>query len=372
MALGFKSDELRRTITFEEDGKTVFHALRTLEEGEAQTAGAPLPTRRPGATPSRVAARSFELTLDQALAYSDLTFPDLRTTAGRRPLPEPLLATVLLPVSADGPATAGPPRTMPLAAAVSVLRPGAADGTAGAEVVSFVVRSGLRRRGLGKVLLGAVEAELSRRGVRAVEGMFRDSWKSADAVRALLASAGWSEPRLKVLLVATDFRMLEGEIFEERPVPEGYEIFPWRELSPDERREIVRRQQRGAWYPETLSPFHLEDRIDSEVSVGLRRLGSGEGNGSDGSRVIGWMIAHRVKDELVQYTSLFVEEGHGKLGRGLPLIAAAARRQRAAGVPRGIFMVQGENRAMRRLLERRMAPYLTERAELLASGKRLG
>jgi hypothetical protein len=166
--------------------------------------------------------------------------------------------------------------------------------------------------------------------------------------------------------------MLEGEIFEERPVPEGYEIFPWRELSPDERREIIRRQQRGAWYPETLSPFHLEDRIDSEVSVGLRRLGSGKGNGSEGSRVIGWMIAHRVKDELVQYTSLFVEEGHGKLGRGLPLIAAAARRQRAAGVPRGIFMVQGENRAMRRLLERRMAPYLTERAELLASGKRLG
>jgi hypothetical protein len=34
-------------------------------------------------------------------------------------------------------------------------------------------------------------------------------------------------------------------------------------------------------------------------------------------------------------------------------------------------MVQAENREMRRLVERRLAPYLTERAELLRSGKRL-
>jgi hypothetical protein len=87
--------------------------------------------------------------------------------------------------------------------------------------------------------------------------------------------------------------------------------------------------------------------------------------------VIGWLLAHRAKEDLVQYTSLFVEEGHGKLGRGLPLIAAAARCQEASGVPRAIFMVQARNRAMRRLVERRMAPYLTERAELLRSRKLL-
>jgi uncharacterized protein (TIGR03032 family) len=382
MALGFKSDELRRTITFEAEGRSVRHVLQRLEEGAARPESSPLPRRagpRPegagpaeaapaatpaveaGKLPSRIAAQTLELTLEQALAHADLTFPDLSRTAAGRPLPEPLLATVLTPAP-DG-ATAVDPAS-PLAAAVSVIRP----GDAGGEVVSFVVRSGLRGRGLGKLLLAAVEAEMARRGQPAVELSFRSDWASAGAVRALLAGRGWSEPRTQVLLAGTDARILALTWLDPRPLPEAYEVFPWGELAPGERRDIVRRQQRRPWFPEALSPFRLEDRIDPEVSVGLRhRSGGTEGE----SRVIGWLLAHRAKEDVVQYTSLFVEEGHGKLGRGLPLIAAAARRQEASGVPRAIFMVQARNRAMRRLVERRMAPYLTERAELLRSQKLL-
>lgn len=365
MALGFKSDELRRTITFEEGGRVTRHVLHRLEAGTPRLESAPVPRRRGGSgtlgsdgsvsLPSRVAARTVELTLEQALAGADLTFPDLRRTAASRPLREPLLVTVLAPAT-DGPTEAPP---APLAAAVSVVRP----GRGGAEVVSLAVRSELRRRGLGKLLLAAVEGEMARRGEPTVELSFRSSWASADAVRALLAARGWSTPKLRVVMVQTDQRILALPWLEPRPLPAGYEVFPWRELQPDERRAIVRRQQREPWYPEELSPFHLEERIDPEVSVGLRRVGGA------GRRVIGWLVAHRVKGEVVQYTSLFVEDGHGKLGRGIPLIAAAARRQREAGVPRAIFMVQAENRAMRRLLENRLAPYVTERAELLRSGK---
>lgn len=371
MALGFKSDELRRTITFEEAGRLRHHELRRLEEGAAHGDSSPLPrprggaaraasagTEPAGALPSRIAARTVELGLEEALARAELTFPDLRRTAAARPLPAPLLTTLLLPAEETTRLEAD---TVPLAAAVSVLRP--ADG--GAEVVSFLVRPEARGRGLGKLLLAAVEAEMARRDQPSVEISFRNTWPSAAAMTALLAGRGWSTPRTHVLLAQTDARILELPWLAVRPLPAGYETFPWGELTAEERRDIVRRQQRDPWYPDALSPFHLEDRIDREVSVGLRR------QGGDGGRVIGWLLAHRVKDDVVQYTSLFVEDGHGKLGRGIPLIAAAARRQEAAGVPRAIFMVQTENRAMRRLLERRMAPYLTGRAEVLRSGKHL-
>ncbi len=384
MALGFKSDEIRRTITFEQPSEAgprpVRHLLRRLEAGEALTQSAPIPRApaakpgeappaEPGALPSRLAAQTLELTLDQALARADLTFPDLGRTALGRPLPEPLLATVLTAAPGGATASGASAAGAPLAAAVSILRPGGA----GAEVVSFAVRSDLRRRGLGKVLLAAVEAELARRGLPAVELAFRDTWESATAMRALLAARGWSAPRTQVLLAQTDFRLLDQPWLEPRPLPAGYEIFPWGELTPAERRAIVRRQQRAPWFPEDLSPFQLEDRIDLEVSVGLRHLDPGGAPAAAGGerRVIGWLLAHRVKDDVVQYTTLFVEEGHGRLGRGIPLIVAAARRQEAAGVPRAIFMVRAENRAMRRFLERRMAPYLTDRAELLRSAKRL-
>ena len=352
--------------------------------GTALEGGTPLPQRRPAGAPappvaapadaaaasagadaavplpSRVATSTVELTLEQALAHAALTFPDLRQTAARRPLREPLLATLLTaaPDAADAAATSP---AAPLAAAISVVRPGAA----GAEVVSLAVRSELRRRGLGTLLLAAVEMAMARRGQPTVELSFRDNWASAAAVRALLAARGWSPPASHVLLLQTDARILALPWLAPRPLPPGYEIFPWGELTPEERRDIVRRQQRAAWFPESLSPFALEDRLDRDVSVGLRR------RDGDSSRVIGWLVAHRVKEDVVQYTSLFVEPGHRKLGRGLPLIAAAARRQEASGVPRAIFMLQAHSHEMRRLVERRLAPYLTDRAELLRSGKLL-
>jgi uncharacterized protein (TIGR03032 family) len=403
MALGFKSDELRRIITFEEEGRPIRHELRRLEAGTARPESSPLPRRRtdsagrtdaadaagtgaraevfggaaadgeapeaaeprppvaPAALPARIAARTLEVSLKEALARSELTFPDLRRTAASRPLREPLLATVLTATGNGVPPGPEAPEIPLLAAAVSVVRPGGG----GAEVVSFVVRSELRRRGLGKLLLAGVEAELARRGLPAVDLAFRDTWASAGAMRALLAARGWSEPRTQVLMAQTDTRILALPWLDPRPLPPGYEIFPWGELTAEERREIVRRQQRAPWYPEALSPFQLEERIDLEVSVGVRRHAGGE------SRVIGWLLAHRAKPDVVQYTTLFVEEGHAKLGRGLPLIAAAARRQDAAGLPRAIFMVQAGNPEMRRLVERRLAPYLTERAELLRSSKRI-
>ena len=395
MALGFKSDELRRTITFEDEGGVARHVLRTLEAGTAETGGTPLPTRRTDAAPvrtpagglGRVAARTLELTREQALAHRQLTFPDLARTAASRPLPEPLLVTVLTAVPAASvtspeasdtvvpeasgttetvensgvPETSDTSREEVVGLAVSVAGPLGK----GVEVVSFAVREDLRRRGLGTLLLASVEAEMVRRGFEAVEVAYRDGWESAPAVRRLLAARGWSRPRPQVLLATTDFRFLrflESSGLRERPLPDGYEIFSWDDLDGAQRREIVRRQQREPWYPEALSPFQLEERLDREVSVGLRHRG----------RVVGWLLAHRVGDEVVQYTSLFVEPGHGKLGRGLPLIAAAARRQERSGVPRAIFAVQADNRAMRRLLERRLAPYLAERSTLMRSGKRLG
>jgi GNAT superfamily N-acetyltransferase len=241
---------------------------------------------------------------------------------------------------------------------VTNLRPGGRT----AEIVSLVVRSDARGRGLGKLLLASVEAELEGRRVASVDLLFRETWAHTDALRSLLAGRGWSTPRTEVVLAGTDDRFLGQPWLRERPLPAGYEIFAWTELTVAERRAIVRRQQREAWYPESLSPFQMEERIAPEVSVGLRHRGA----------VVGWLVVHRATDEVLQYTALFVEPGHGKVGRGLPLVAAAARRQtRDTDVPRAIFMVRADNTRMLRLLDRRLLPYLAERTELLRSGKRL-
>jgi GNAT superfamily N-acetyltransferase len=147
-----------------------------------------------------------------------------------------------------------------------------------------------------------------------------------------------------------------------RALPAGYEVFPWSELAAAERREVIERQQRAEWFPPALSPFQMEERLEPALSLGLRHAG----------RVVGWLIAHRVGDDLVQCTSLFVEAGHRRAGRGVALLAAGVERFLASGIPRAIFMVDVANPAMLRFFERRLRPHLAAEAELLGASLALG
>jgi ribosomal protein S18 acetylase RimI-like enzyme len=383
MALGFRSDELRRTLTFEEGGKTVRLGLRRLEDGQARPEAAPVPQQRrppapagpvapaaqavgsgvpgsatgaaigasapvaPAVPPARLTVRCLDLTLAQALPYAALTYPDLRRTALGRPLREPLLAAV-----------AAPPGGAPLAAAVAEIKAG---GEA-VEVLSLFVRPAARRRGLAGRLLATLEGEAARRGATRIELLFRSTQAGAPAVRRLLAARGWSAPVPRLRLGKADARVVEAAVMRPRRLPEGYEIFPWAELTADERREVVERQQRSPWFPPALSPFQMEDRVEPALSLGLRHRG----------RVAGWLICHRVGAELVQCTSLFVEEGHRRLGRGLALLAAAAESFATCDVERVIFMVEVANAPMMRFFERRLASHLAGSSEMLGSSLTLG
>lgn len=373
MALGFRSDELRRTLTFEAGGRTVRLGLQRLEDGETRPEAAPVPQRRPPAgglagappgggpaapaaadapatpasaaapPPARLTIRCLELTLAQALPYAALTSPDLRRTALGRPLREPLLAAV---------AAAGEGGE-PLAAAVAEVKAGGGV----VEVLSLFVRPGARRRGLAGRLLAALEREAARRGAERMELLFRSTQPGAPAVRRLLAARGWSAPVPRLRLGKVDARLADAAALRPRPLPEGYEIFPWGDLAAAERREVIERQQRAEWFPPALSPFQMEERIEPALSLGLRHAG----------RVVGWLIAHRVGDDLVQCTSLFVEAGHRRAGRGVPLLAAGVERFLASGIPRAIFMIDVSNPSMLRFFERRLRPHLAGEAELLGA-----
>jgi uncharacterized protein (TIGR03032 family) len=369
MALGFRSDELRRTLTFEEGGRTVRLGLRRLEEGDTRPDAAPVPQRRPAARrlggaagaastapaaaapggaspqlpPARLTVRCLDLTLAQALPYAVLTYPDLRRTALGRPLREPLLAVV---------AAAGEGGE-PLALAVAEVR---ARGDV-VEVVSLFVRPEARRRGLAGRLLAALEREAARRGAERIDLAFRSTQPGAPAVRRLLAARGWSQPAPRLRLGKVDARLAGAAALRPRALPAGYEVFPWSDLAPAERRELIERQQRAEWFPPALSPFQMEERLEPALSLGLRHEG----------RVVGWLIAHRVGEDLVQCTSLFVEAGHRRAGPGVALLAAGVERFLASGIPRAIFMVEVSNPAMLRFFERRLRPHLAAEAELLGA-----
>jgi GNAT superfamily N-acetyltransferase len=298
--------------------------------------------RHGGRAPAAIAVRA--VSLDTALRNAAFTFPDLRRTVLSRRLREPLLGAAAL---VDGKA---------VAAAVAELQPAGA-----AEILSLYVRPEFRRRGLADGLLQALETTLARQGVHELGGAFRTHWSERAAIEALLRRRDWSEPAPRRILVQVDERMLAADWLVHQELPPGWSLFPWGELAAEDREGILRRQRDEAWFPEALTPFQLEDRIHAPTSLGLRHDG----------RVAGWLITHLVSPETLQYTTLFVEREAQRTARAIPLLVASVLRQRDAGIPRSIFMIDVENTPMMRFYERRLKPLAAQTAEIRWSRKEL-
>ncbi|MES9939416.1 MAG: hypothetical protein ABW104_12900 [Candidatus Thiodiazotropha sp. 6PLUC2] len=116
----------------------------------------------------------------------------------------------------------------------------------------------------------------------------------------------------------------------------GYSIFSWNELLPIDKEQILKRQNSKEWFPKELTPFQQESSIEWSNSLGLRFY----------DEVVGWLITHRVAEDVIQYTSLFVAQEHRTLATGILLIIESVRRHQETDVSRAIFQVRSYNRDM--------------------------
>lgn len=223
-----------------------------------------------------------------------------------------------------------------------------------ARVSSIVVSPEHRRRGVATALFSALEQKLLERGARRIELMFDRSDESSPAVDRLLEKRCFPEPQ--GLLVCTgSARAVEARApWMQTSIAAGDELFAWSELGDHEARAI----RAAGGYPTEVDPFQ-EAAFEPINSLGLRRDGE----------VVAWLITSRASPELISYSRLFVRPDRRARARGVALVAEAIRRQRAGGVPRGMFLVRSANKNMRRFIERRVAPHLESIAETMFTAK---
>jgi uncharacterized protein (TIGR03032 family) len=362
MALGFKTDEVRRIVAIDQQPTPVLHTLSLTEEPQPTQPAPPAPARRgarrraprrgAGRQPTRGGPYRFHLSMDMTVEaalkdHEHLTFPNLRQQAQARPIIEPL---VTMAASHSG---------QFVGMALAEILPRGER----ARVLSLFVAREHRGNGVGSTMLAHLEDALAREGCDAVFLAFRDDWPSVPAIERLLEKNGWPPPQPHLWLCKTDERIADAPWLDRLRLPDGFTVFPWSELTPEEREVIQRRQEDEPWYPLTLTPFQLEERIEPLNSLGLRY----------DDRVVGWMITHRTAPDTVQYTSLFVERELQGRGRALALMAEAIRRQLAVvdEIPYGTFQVEVANETMKRLVDRHLRPYLASLTELRRSRKAL-
>jgi GNAT superfamily N-acetyltransferase len=289
----------------------------------------------------------YHLSLDMSVAaaardYHALTFPGICTLARARIIHEPLVTVV-----------ATDQRQM-IGLALAEMRPDRAS----AEVLSLFVVPQCRGQGIGTTLLRHLAKALAGQGCDYIDFVYQTDWSSVAAIERLLVSSGWATPQTRMVLgKSTIDRMATIPWLSQISLPEAFAIFPWSELSDVEQQAIQTRQATEHWYPPVLTPFQEEQRLEPLNSLGLRYQ----------RQVVGWMITHRVDEQTIQYTSLFVQKDLQGPARSVRLAGEAIRRQIASGVPRAMFQMDVDNAPMLRFAQHHLRPYLAVMTESRAS-----
>jgi GNAT superfamily N-acetyltransferase len=231
-----------------------------------------------------------------------------------------------------------------------------------AEIVSILVADAHQNAGIGTALLNVLEEALYRRACCDAILVYPAGKPTTPALERLLQKYRWTPPQPRMLVCQTTMAQIaKAPWLDTCKLPDSFEVFPWGELTPEERSQIQQRYKAQKWYPQALSPFQEEAYIEPINSLGLRYDGE----------VVGWTISHRYLPDTLRYTALFVRQDLQRMGRAIALLSKAIRLQHDHKIPNAIFTVECDNAPMCSFTKRRMASYMNTMTETRGSTKRL-
>jgi GNAT superfamily N-acetyltransferase len=187
------------------------------------------------------------------------------------------------------------------------------------EVLSLFVHPEARNHGVATALVSQLESTLHARGFSSVQAVYMTGSSSVEPLERVWAKRAWDTPATRSVTVRFTPEQAAGMPWfgRVRLPASDFQIFPWAELTREDKREIATSQQASSWIPTELEPWrHDHQGFDSVSSVGLRFRG----------HVVGWVINHRLAPNLVRFTCSYMREDLSRRARILPLYTSSVRR----------------------------------------------
>jgi hypothetical protein len=234
-----------------------------------------------------------------------------------------------------------------------------------AKLLSWYVLPPFRGLGIGKELLSQTEKVLRKNKFVSINLNYRSDWTNTTTFEHILTKRKWDSPKTKTYLCKSDMdTILKAPWMHKLKLPEGLELFLWKDITQEEKQEILRKKQTENWYPDILNPFQYETKMDLGSSTGLRYNG----------KIIGWMITHRLKPDTVEFTAAFVDQnalggGLRKQSLFLPILAKSLNYLKEDGSKYGIWQMQVDNPSIQKFVDKFLKPYLISFVESKISYK---
>lgn len=230
-----------------------------------------------------------------------------------------------------------------------------------AEINSVFVAPQHRNQGIGTALLAGLEEELNSRGCLGAHLVYITGQATTNYWERLLEKNHWTPPEPRMLVCKCDRKMLTSDWFNKGyRLPSAYTIFPWMEITPEERNHLQQQQETNPWIPPELVPFQHEENLEPLNSLGLRYQGE----------VVGWVITHRLAPDTIRYTCGYIRPDLQRSGRLLCLLAESIKRHGARPeIDKAIWATSFVFSGLINFEKNRMGPYLTSLEESRGSQK---
>jgi len=229
------------------------------------------------------------------------------------------------------------------------------------ELLSLFVKREERNRGLGTELLRYLEEQVGGRGFGELRTVYTAGKPSIAAFERVLAKRGWAEPAPRTLSVRLSVdQALSLPWLDRYRVRSGCEIFPWAELTDDERRALRLSQEQQGWITKDLVPWRYDVLgFEPFTSLGMRC----------DQDVVGWVINHRSAEATLRFTCSYIRKDLGRRGRILPMFSASIKRMKAAGFTACTFVAPIRHATMVAFVRRWVEPWASLVSQTLGSEK---
>lgn len=231
-------------------------------------------------------------------------------------------------------------------------------------VISLQVDQDNRNIGIGTALLKRTEKELKSKGCSKLFLTFIGNGPESVAFKRILEKLEWGQPTIRGYKYFTTAELFFSKVewvnaFDTFPYKSS--IFPWKELTEEEKTALKKEESEQESWGGEASPFDYDNIYEPNTSLGMRRDGE----------IAGWLITSLHKPDTLFFETFFIKEKYRSLGLSASLLREAVRLQQEAGIPNSIWYVHGPNKKAKKLYKKMLAACVIREEELYDSYKNM-
>lgn len=228
-----------------------------------------------------------------------------------------------------------------------------------AEIISFYILPEARKKNIGFQLFQALEEKVRENGQTKILYIAEKQKIETAEIQVFLRKNTFHSGALRSVwgkFKAEDLK--EVPFLKKDFIPGAFEIFLWRDLTPNDKEEMLQRQKEMAWIPENLNPFETNKNIELSNSLGLKYK----------NKVLGWIINFRIDPNTIRYDKMFVQKDLQQYGLVLPLLIRSIKihiESYHAGdaAANALFLIPTEMEGMIKFYRKHMEAYVSEKKE---------